>query len=899
MKKLIILISILGAVSLCCAQTPGTVTTGPGNTAGILYASSFGQWSVTAGNQGQFSWSSPSFCTVTAAGIPLSPVFAVGTPVLIKDQVTANSETVTPSAVNVGGAGCSITVSPANHHNTFVLSSGTAGLQEAINYAHDLPYEVILTPDWSRLGGITSMIATARGNSNVQISDQRSACIIAYIWSGSSYVSQPSSCSGGGGGVGPGTAGYVPVFTGTTTLGDSLADYGVTTSGSFTFPANTNTPSVNLLPLEQLPNGIVSLGIPLTSVNLSGSDVIAIGTSAESGEQPAAGNTGQRVIALGIGSATNNQGNDVIALGNEADYQTPGGPATGEIVALGMSACHLDTGSNVVCIGNQTGFQNSGSLVAAIGTNAAERNSGNVVAALGENTALVNSGNMVVAVGDNASEFNSGDAVIAIGDGILNDNAASQVIGIGQNVTGGNSGDSLQLGIGWNIEMAHGGSNNIAIGNNAGPAGAPYSGSIAIGDTARNTATGQTVIGNSRATEFPTTNLIMYGPQPSSGGPYCLQIDSTGSVTSTGAACGSGGGVSQIIAGTNVSISPAGGTGVVTVNASGGGGGYPGCTADGSNGIVCTGQVQGNPVKSTANSVGVSIENMSIGTVSQLSSLTTSNSILAVGSTVWVADGASCGDFTAGSGSYVEKLKCNTLTSGSCSAWSVLSCYPPNTASSSIPQSVSNLVLWYAADHMTLLNGSNAVRWIDNVLGDTAYAINAGAIYQTSQINGLPAIQFSGTTAGRYTIPYPVMLANSTVFVVFNPSSFGRQDFISGGSGAYGLFVNTSGQLNLLKCYTADLPASTTTLTTGTWYQANVTYNSSTFAYSYRVARAAAGSGTSSYAMTSNTSGLGYDVAESNADFNSNLAEIIVYNRVLTGPEITTIENYLLAKYGI
>jgi hypothetical protein len=51
--------------------------------------------------------------------------------------------------------------------------------------------------------------------------------------------------------------------------------------------------------------------------------------------------------------------------------------------------------------------------------------------------------------------------------------------------------------------------------------------------------------------------------------------------------------------------------------------------------------------------------------------------------------------------------------------------------------------------------------------------------------------------------------------------------------------------------------------------------------------------------MTSNTSGLGYDVAGSNADFNSNLAEIIVYNRVLTGPEITTIENYLLAKYGI
>jgi hypothetical protein len=55
----------------------------------------------------------------------------------------------------------------------------------------------------------------------------------------------------------------------------------------------------------------------------------------------------------------------------------------------------------------------------------------------------------------------------------------------------------------------------------------------------------------------------------------CLQADSTGYVTNTGAACGSGGGggVSQIIAGTNVTISPTGGTGIVTINATGGSGG--------------------------------------------------------------------------------------------------------------------------------------------------------------------------------------------------------------------------------------------------------------------------------------------------------------------------------------
>ena len=185
----------------CCAQTPGTPTVGPGNTAGLLYASNFGLWQVPQGNTGQYSWSSPSFCTVSAAGIPLAPVFAVGTPVFIKDHVVANSEIVTPSAINVGGAGCSITVSPVNKHNTFTLTSATGGLQEAINYAHALPYQVILTPDWSRLGGTTGMILAAKGNSNVQILDQRGSCLTAYIWSGSAYAAQPSSCGGGSSGI--------------------------------------------------------------------------------------------------------------------------------------------------------------------------------------------------------------------------------------------------------------------------------------------------------------------------------------------------------------------------------------------------------------------------------------------------------------------------------------------------------------------------------------------------------------------------------------------------------------------------------------------------------------------------------------------------------------------------
>jgi len=70
-------------------------------------------------------------------------------------------------------------------------------------------------------------------------------------------------------------------------------------------------------------------------------------------------------------------------------------------------------------------------------------------------------------------------------------------------------------------------------------------------------------------------------PQPSDSGKYLTTDGYTtfwANVTSSGGGSSGGGGtssgVSQIIAGTNVTISPTGGTGAVTINASGGGGSY-------------------------------------------------------------------------------------------------------------------------------------------------------------------------------------------------------------------------------------------------------------------------------------------------------------------------------------
>lgn len=163
--------------------------------AGSLYATNFTNWQIPKGNNAPFTWSNPQACTTNSDGLTFK-AFYPGTPVLLVDLVNPSlTEAITPTAVSITGAGCTLTVTPTHSHVSFYLTTSTGGLQEAINYSRTAPAVVVITADWT---GITSQIASAVGNTDVSVLDARTSVILPYIWnSGSSlYVAQPFASGG-------------------------------------------------------------------------------------------------------------------------------------------------------------------------------------------------------------------------------------------------------------------------------------------------------------------------------------------------------------------------------------------------------------------------------------------------------------------------------------------------------------------------------------------------------------------------------------------------------------------------------------------------------------------------------------------------------------------------------
>jgi hypothetical protein len=228
-----------------------------------------------------------------------------------------------------------------------------------------------------------------------------------------------------------------------------------------------------------------------------------------------------------------------------------------------------------------------------------------------------------------------------------------------------------------------------------------------------------------------------------------------------------------------------------------------------------------------------------------------------------------------------------------------------------IPGTIPDLTFWWSASDILSSGGTVVSRlreWTPWVLGVLASNTAATIRIDTVTLNGLPMVKWPAASAGGFSIYTPTALTSgATFFTVIKPATAtapAAQAIVGGVGNSIAFYLNTASggtAVALVMTGTAIIGVSTTSWVAGTAFQANATYVPSTGAFAFRQGRAAAGSGTgTTTAGTANTSFIGGDSAVGTNTLNTaSLAEIIIYDRVLAAAEITSVENYIFAKWGV
>jgi hypothetical protein len=267
------------------------------------------------------------------------------------------------------------------------------------------------------------------------------------------------------------------------------------------------------------------------------------------------------------------------------------------------------------------------------------------------------------------------------------------------------------------------------------------------------------------------------------------------------------------------------------------------------------------------------------------------------------------GTFNIGTGHYAQTWR-NTAAitqvavipaAGNFEAGSTLYVYglgPTGVNVPDAPGTIPDLVFWNSG---SVLGASgykvpflhNSCPWMPQL------SASGGSVgVSATQLNGRNVLTFPAGAAGRYTLAASVLLKTITAFAVYKPASNPSSAFLLGGPNNSQLFAVNSGKPTFGKNGVAFTGAATTALTVGSWAQFNGTYDDATGAYAFRLNRAADGSGTSAQTITVASSTIGYNPLGTD-DLAGDLAELIIYNRVLTAPEIAAVEAYLNTKWGV
>lgn len=219
--------------------------------------------------------------------------------------------------------------------------------------------------------------------------------------------------------------------------------------------------------------------------------------------------------------------------------------------------------------------------------------------------------------------------------------------------------------------------------------------------------------------------------------------------------------------------------------------------------------------------------------------------------------------------------------------WGIQASLPP--IPSFLPSSISGLLLWNDASTLTQSNGTALTNWPSS--GSITSVPCTGVVF-TNQLNGKPVVRFSTTQTWTPTVPTQ---SSYSLFFVTRQTGGTNKRVLQGTSGnqLYGywngykraLFIdNNPSQLSTAEADTDwDIFSHTRTAGSGFTFNWN---GASQFTSSSSSANGLLGLAINTGASPSETS-------------DCEVAEIILYNTQLSGPQVQIVENYLSQKWDI
>jgi len=226
----------------------------------------------------------------------------------------------------------------------------------------------------------------------------------------------------------------------------------------------------------------------------------------------------------------------------------------------------------------------------------------------------------------------------------------------------------------------------------------------------------------------------------------------------------------------------------------------------------------------------------------------------------------------------------------------------------------SGLTCWYKADNGAILSSGSVTSWIDvSGSGSTASQTMSSAqpTYNSSAINGLPAVVFNGSS-DYFNMPagFSNFASGVSIFVVANPtasSPYYNNIFDFANTSNYGVsalsLVQPTGTTLTFELFDSGgnvtSVASSSAVTIGSYKLFEVTQDGTATGTMYtnavQIAQNTAMSSTSS--LNPNYNFLASQVGGVNF-FTGDIAEVLIYNRLLTNSQRLGVEQYLVGRYG-